>query len=208
MRFHAYIDKDFAIEKQEWVKPDGVDHLNVQFVPLTAEQVAEESGAVSGVEVVLTVSPGLPLGQFTQTLKLTSNLLQHEPIEMGVMGTAVSDISLAGSGVSADKLVVSMGTLDQGTEHQKTVYLLVKGPHRDTTSINIVSLEPTQLFQATLGEPLRDNPRIVRYPLTIVIPADAVPVARTADEAYAKIKLALTHPQVSEMTIRVRYTVK
>jgi hypothetical protein len=208
MRIHAFIDKDFQIEKHEWAKKESADHFSVEFKPLTPEQIAEEPGAVSGVELALTVAPGLPLGPFSQTLKLTSNLPTHDPIEIPVYATLVSDISLAGSGVSADKLVVNMGVLDQGREHKKTVYLLVKGPHRDSTTISIASLDPTQHFQAELGEPSRDNPKIVRYPLTITIPADAVPVARNSSEAYAKIKLALTHPQVSEMTVRVRYTVK
>jgi hypothetical protein len=208
MRFYAFLDQDFRIEKHEWALQDTADRLKVEFVPLTSEQLAQEKGAVAGVEIVLSISPGLPLGPFQQTLKLTSNLTGHEPMEMVVVGNVVSDISLIGSGVYADKLVVSMGNLDQGKVHSKTVYVLVKGPHRDETGVRIDSTDPTQHFAATLGEPLRDNPKIIRYPLTITIPADAPPIARSGDEAYAKIKLAFTHPQVTEMTVRVRYTVK
>ncbi len=208
MRFYAFLDKDFRIEKHEWVRPEGADHLKVEFVPLSPEQLAQEKGAVGGVEVVLSISPGLPLGPFNQTLKLTGNLRGHEPMDIGVTGNVVSDISLVGSGVHADRLVVSMGNLDQGKEHSKTVYVLVKGPHREETAVRIESTDPAQHFAATLGEPLRDNPKIIRYPLTITIPADAPPIARSGDEAFAKIKLAFTHPQVTEMTVRVRYTVK
>jgi hypothetical protein len=208
MRFYAFLDKEFKVEKHEWVNPAGADRLSVEIVPLTPEQLTQESGAVAGVEIVLTVAPGLPLGPLHQMLRLTTNLPGHEPMEMAVTGTVVSDISLVGSGVLSDKLIVNLGTLTQGKEHQKTIFVLVKGPHREATAVKIESLDPQQFFHAALGEPLRDNPKIVRHPLTITIPADAVPVARNGDEAYARIKLGLTHPQVSEMTVRVRYTVK
>jgi hypothetical protein len=208
MRFYAFLDQDFRLEKYEWVRPEGADRLQVEFVPLSPEQLAEEKGAVAGVEVVLSIAPGLPLGPFNQTLKLTGNLRGHEPMDMVVTGHVVSDISLVGSGVHADRLIVSMGNLNQGTEHSKTVFVLVKGPHREETNVRMESSDPTQHFVATLGEALRDNPKIIRYPLTITIPADAPPVARNGEEAFAKIKLAFTHPQVTEMTVRVRYTVK
>ena len=63
-------------------------------------------------------------------------------------------------------------------------------------------------FKATLGEPNRDNAKIVRYPLTVEVPANATPVSRAADGAYALVHLTTTHPDVKELTIKVRYIVK
>jgi hypothetical protein len=63
-------------------------------------------------------------------------------------------------------------------------------------------------FSAKMGEPNRDNPKIVLYPLTIEIPANATPVSRAADGAYALIHLTTTHPDVKEMTVKVRYIIK
>lgn len=208
MRIHTYRDHELAIEKYQWLNPDGTDHFEVSFVPLTAEQIAEEKGAYSGVEVVLVVLPGLPLGQLSQTLRLTTTLPDREPVEIPVAGTIVSDVTLVGGNVSADRLLVNMGTLEHGAEHKKTVYLVVKGPFRDETGLRIESVDPAQEFEAAIGEPIGDNPKVVRYPLTLVIPASALPVARNSDETSAQVKLAITHPQVKEMTIRVRYVLK
>jgi hypothetical protein len=207
-RIHTYRDRQLAIERHEWLRPEGVDHLEVTHEPLTPEQIAEETGAFHGVEVTLTILPGLPLGPLAQTLKLNTNLAGHEAIELPVDGNLVSDVSLVGSGVIADKLLINLGTFDRTAEFRRTVYLLVKGPYRDETGLRIESQEPQHEFQATLGEPIRNNPKIVRYPLSIVLPPSSSPAVRTSEETYARIKLAITHPQVKEMTIRLRYTVK
>jgi hypothetical protein len=208
MRVHTYRDHDLAIDKHEWLGTEGVDHLEVSFVPLTPEQVAQEKGAYSGVEVVLVIQPGLPLGRLAQTLRLTTNLPNRDPVEIPVMGTIVSDITLVGGNVSADQLRVNMGTLDHGAQHTKTVFLVVKGPFREQTTLQIESVTPAQEIEARLGEPIGDNPKVIRYPLSLVISASAVPVVRNSDETFAQIKLAITHPQVKEMTIRVRYVLK
>jgi hypothetical protein len=208
MRVHTYRDRELVIKSHEWLRPDGVDRFEVTYTPLTPEQIAEEPGAFHGVEVALTIQPGLPLGPLAQTLKLHTNLPNHEAIELPVFGNVVSDVSLFGSGVVPDRLLVNLGTLTAGSETRRTVFLVVKGPYRDETQLTIESREPQNEFEATLGEPMRDNPKIVRYPLSIVVPASAPPAVRTSNETFAKVKLAITHPQVKEMTIRLRYTVK
>ena len=208
VRIHTYRDRKVSIVKHEWAKPESADHFEVSSAQLPPEEIAKESGAFDGVEVTLTILPGLPLGPLAQTLKLTTNVEGHEAIEIPVMGNVVSDVSLVGSGVYLDKLLVNLGTHTHGSEHKKTVYLVVKGPYREETGLAIESLEPEHEFEATLGEPIRDNPKIIRYPLTIVLPATTTPVVRTSDETYAQLKLAITHPQVKEMTIRLRYTLK
>jgi hypothetical protein len=107
-----------------------------------------------------------------------------------------------------ERLLVNLRTIPHGAGAKRTVFLGVKGPFRDQTTLKIESLDPQQDFLATLGDAIRDNPKTVRYPLTIEIPASAPPVARNGDPNYAKIKLSTTHPQVKEVVVNVRYIVK
>jgi hypothetical protein len=88
------------------------------------------------------------------------------------------------------------------------VYIVVKGPHRADTKLELVSVEPSQDFQATLGERVTENQKVDRYPLLLEVPASAAPVARTAPETFARVKFAITHPQVKELVVQVRYIVK
>ena len=52
------------------------------------------------------------------------------------------------------------------------------------------------------------DPKIVRFPLTIEVPAGATPASHAAEGAYGLINLTTTHPDTKEMTIKVRYVVK
>ncbi|MEX2173705.1 MAG: DUF1573 domain-containing protein [Pirellulaceae bacterium] len=205
MRIHAYRATDLAIADTEWIKDDAVDHFQVATRPLTAAELAEEEGATSGVELTVKIASGLRLGPLSQRLKVTTNLENHDALEIPLVGNVVSDISVFGPGVIPDKLLVNLNTVPRQLGIKRTVFLTVKGPHRETTRLKIEKVVPEQEFRATLGEPTGE--RLIRYPLTIEIPPSSTPVARNAEETYAKIKLSVTHPQVKEMTVRVRYAV-
>jgi hypothetical protein len=208
LRVFAFRGNELSVVNHTWAKPEYVDHMDVSFEPLSAEELASRKGSTAGLAIVLRVKPGMPLGPIAQTLRVAFNLANHDPLEFPIQGTVVSDIGLSGPDVNSQRLLVNMGTLQSGVAARRTVYVIVKGPYRDQTRLQLVGVEPQRDFAATLGEPLRDNPRLDRYPLSIEIPATAVPVARTADETYARVKFQVTHPQVKEMTVLVRYVVK
>jgi hypothetical protein len=102
---------------------------------------------------------------------------------------------------------VDLPTFTRAEGQKQTVFLFVKGPYRDQTELRIASVEPAAEFTAQLGPPNRDNPKRVRYPLSIEVPPNATPVSRMSQGAFAQIRLATTHPDVKELTVRVRYVV-
>jgi hypothetical protein len=207
LRVFAFKASELKVIDHHWIKPDHADHLQVSFEPLTRAELDSQK-AVSGLAVVLKVQPGLPLGPISQVLKITFDLPDRDPLEIPLFGTVVSDVSLAGPGVTPSRLLVNLGTIQAGTTAKRTAYIMVKGPYRSETTLKLASVNPDHDFQATLGEPLRDNPKLDRYPLTIDIPATATPVARTGDENFAQIKFQVTHPQVKELLVKVRYIIK
>jgi hypothetical protein len=141
-------------------------------------------------------------------LKINFNIPDQEALEIPLFGNVISDVSIAGPGVTGTRLLVNLGTIPTGSPCKKTVFVTVKGPYREQTSIKLVGVTPDNELQATLGAPLRDSPRLVRYPLTIELSPATRPVARTADENFGHINFQVTHPQVKELNIKVRYIVK
>src|SRR5262249_37960584 len=140
------------------------------------------------------------------TISVTTNQ-SSEPQTVRVIGNVASDILLMGPNLVREKSLVSLGAITQATGKKHTIYLIVKGPHRDDTQVEIQSFEPTTDFSAKLGEPIHDSARTIRYPIVIEIPAGAAPVTRM-DGAYAQIHLTTTHPEVKELNVKVRYIVK
>lgn len=209
LNLFAFRGDKLEVVKHEWTKPETAEKFDVSYRSLSAEEFSAQPDVVAGVEVTIKVRPGLPLGEFTQDLKLTTSFFPElAPIEIPIIGNVVSDISIAGPRVVADRFIVGLGTVPRSTGAKSTVYLIVKGPYREETKLQLESVTPSGEFTATLGEPQRDNPRVVRYALTIEIPPGGTPVSRLDDASWAAIHLSATHPQVKSLKINVRYVVK
>ncbi len=206
LRLFAYKSPELKVLSHSWAKPETAEFLDLSIEPTPAEDLPEN--VASGVTLVLQTKPGLPLGQLSQTLKISTNVNPDEPLEIPVEGSVASDISLLGPGVKPEHIFVDLKTIERGVGAKQIVYVIVKGEHRDTAEVKIASVTPTEQFSAVLGDADRSNPKLVRYPLTIEVPPDAQPIIRAARDTYARIKLDIEHPVVKEMEIRVRYVVK
>ncbi len=118
-----------------------------------AEPMNREPKAKAGLKVNIELKPGLPQGDFEDTLNITTNQ-GSEPLTVKVIGNIASDLLLMGPNVFRERSLVNLGAFPQKDGKKHTVFLLVKGPHRDDTKISIESIEPTKEFSATLGEPI------------------------------------------------------
>jgi hypothetical protein len=180
--------------------------LSVSFAPLTSEELAKEPRAKDGVKMTVEVKPGLPQGDFDGTISVTTNQ-SSDPVTVKVIGNIASDILLMGPSVVRERMLVTLGAVPQKDGKKLTIFLLVKGPHREDTKVEIASVEPTVDFSVKLGEPIRDTSKTIRYPIVMEVPPGAAPVTR-GEGNYAKIHVKTTHPEIKEMTINVRYVVK
>lgn len=206
VKIHAYRDADLKIEKHELLTADQAAWFNISFAPLSPEELAKEPRAQAGVLLSIELKKGLPIGSIDQSLKITTNQNRESPLTIRILGDVASDISLVGPG-QPEKLFLELPTFMRSEGHKQTVFLMIKGPYRDQTTLQIASVEPAAEFSAKLGEPNRDNPKRVRYPLSIEVPPNATPISRLSAGAYATIRLTTTHPDVKELTIRVKYVV-
>lgn len=206
VNIYAFRDTELKIEKHDFSNPSLAKHFDISFAPLSTDELAREPNAKGGQKMTVEVKPGLPQGDFSETISITTDQ-NPEPLSVRVIGNIASDILLMGPNVTRAKLLVSLGAISQKVGKKHTVFVLVKGPHRDDTKVQIESVEPASEFSAKLGEPIRDSAKIVRYPITIEVPAGATLVTRM-EGSYATINVTTTHPEVKELNIKVRYVVK
>lgn len=206
VNIYSYKDADLKIESHDISSVKAGNHLSVSFSPLTSDDLAREPNAKGGQKVTVEVKPGLPQGDFDASISVNTNQ-SAEPLTIRVIGNIASDILLMGPGVVREKLLVTLGAFSQKEGKKQTIFVIVKGPHRDDTKVEIESYEPMDDFSAKLGEPIRDSAKTIRYPIVIEIPPGAAPVTR-GEGNNAKIHVKTTHPEVTELDIKVRYVVK
>lgn len=204
----GFRDEPLTVDRWEWTDPKAADFIEVLTAPIPRDQLPQEPGVGSGVEITANIKPGAPIGSIDQTLRVWTNLQPETPLEIPVAVQVVGDIRLAGPGTAADRWLVVAPTVDSATGLKHTVFINVKGPHRAETQLKLVGVEPATDFQAKLGDPIRENERVDRYPLTIEIPPGAAPVSRLSAGSYAQIRIETTHPVIQDFTVNVRYVIK
>jgi Protein of unknown function (DUF1573) len=204
----SHRDQELKITKQTWQDSPSKDFLEATFSPLSQDEVFRH-GAKGGLTMRVSLKPGLPLGVTNQTVTLRTNYEGIEPQVIPVTIRIVGDISVLGPRVPSGSTSVALGSIDQNVGMTHTVYLHIKGPHRDMTDVQIESIEPASLL-ATLEKPLTDSPAVKRIPLKIEVPA-GVPLGNflgTDNSKTGKIVLKTTHPDIKQIVIPVLFVVR
>jgi hypothetical protein len=209
IRVFAYLRDDLQVEKHELRDAALSKYFQVEITPLTKETLAEEADAKSGVEVAVTIKPGLPLGKLSQAIRLHTNFPEQPPLEIPFNGQLLGDITLAGPQTNADTNTINLGTLEPGQGAKVSAFLLIKGPHRDATQLKIATVQPAFL-KVELGSEVRDNPKFVRVPLTVELPTSAPPgnFLGVNENAIGTIDLETTHPTAPTLRLKVKFLVK
>ena len=197
------------VKSHRWTKPHLAEFFEVRFEPMTSGALAKE-GRKSGISVIVTLKPGMPLGTIDQGLELTTNLAPAvPPLTIPVQGSITGDITLIGPGVTSSLRTVDLGDVKQNVGLKRQVSLVLKGPHRDTTQIQVARAEPSSL-QVSLGEALRPNENVRIYPLVIEVPTGAALGAynRANEGRTGRIILKTTHPDLPEYDLTVIFVVR
>ena len=212
LRVYAYQDDDLQVVDAQFGMEQNADVFEVRSAPLTAEQLAEEPNAKSGVLVTVIVKPGLPVGPFHQLLRLSTSATRAEELELPIEGNIVSDISIVGgSNFESIRSLLSLGVVSRTRGSRYPLHVLVKGPYRDEVQLEVAEIDPEDGLRATVSAPRSVNEGIVRiFPLTVEVPPGSPAVNRLGSEQgrLGRIRIRTNHPEVPELMLYVRFAVE
>ena len=205
----SHRDEELKIVKYDWENTEAKNFLEATFTPLSPA-AAVAKGAKGGMTMRVVVKPGLPLGVTKQAIMLTTNYQGIEPQTVNLEIRVAGDITVVGPKVRDGTTVVTLGTVDQKAGLTHTVYLYIKGPHRQMTDVQIASIEPAGSLMATLEPELTDSPNVRRIPIKLEVPAGA-PLGNylgTDNSKTGRITLKTNHPQIKQIVIPVLFLVR
>ena len=199
-------EDQFEMERFRWTNVDLEDYLEVEARPLTAEELEDAYGALSGYHCEVTVRPGLPMGSFKSELGVQLN--GDRAVNVAVRGNVVTDIRVVGGGYRDRLNRLDLGMVPaEGTKRK--LMILAKGIHSEGLQFRVDDIVPPVL-SATVGEGQSLNDGAVwNYPLEIeVLPSD-VPINHLISSAQAPVtlKLLTNHPTVPEIVIDVSFAI-
>ncbi len=207
---YAYLDEPLEIVDFQLSNAKTAEYFDVDFSmpPLSAEQLAKEPEARSGRTLKVTVKPGLPLGRFRQTIQLRTDLDPAREVEIPVMGTVVSDISVYGDRWDETYGLLTIGTVasEKGAEAHLTV--IVRGPHRQDVKFEVAEVFP-DFLEVEAGERLSTG-AVKLIPVTIRIPAGSPQANHVGSDQgrVGRVLINTNHPKVPQLRMLVRFAVK
>jgi len=173
--------------------------------PLDATEVASTKGATGGFQITADIRPGLPIGSVRQTIKAVFRMPEEVTVEIPVEGSVTGDLALAGTSWDSSREALRLGTVSSRSGAKTSLFLTVKGPHREKVRPVVRQVVPESL-EVVVGEgkPVGSG-TVIRIPLSITIPPDSPPANHlcSPQAPAGKIVLDTGHPDSPELTIPV-----
>jgi hypothetical protein len=185
--------------------PQAARFFSLATPPLSAEEIAAETGATGGFRIDVEIKPGLPLGRLRQTITARFRMPEDVTAEIPLEGTVGGDLVLAGPGWDSSRQALMLGTVSGTAGFKTRIFLSAKGPHREAVRPTVEETVPDTL-EVTIGEgsPVGSG-SVIRIPIEIAIPPGSRGVNHICSEQApaGRIVLATGHPDSPTLSISV-----
>ena len=192
-RSHALEILDYKLSDQNLEK-----FFQVTLKPLAKVELPVCSDVQSGVLLTVAVKPGLPQGEFQQTILLRTNLPSAPALSVSVKGAVGGEITVVGEGWNAELGILTLGIVGSKSGAQRRLILVAHGPQCREVKFKPVRVDP-DLLKATVGETLSiAGGAISQTPLLIRIPPGSRPANHLGSDQgeLGQIVLETNHPHM------------
>lgn len=205
----GYVDTPLQVTGFELADKKTADLFEIQTQPIKPDVLAKEAGAKSGVQLSVTVKPGLPVGAFKQTIHLNTNLEGAPHHDLEVSGNVVSDLAIVGARWDEERSLLGIGTVNSKEEVSRRVILVARGKYRDQVNLKVAEVWPDYL-KVELERPTVVGESLRQFPIVIRIPKGTPPANHLGSEAAqtGRIVLETNHPEAPKLLIRVAFAVE
>ncbi|MCP4189574.1 MAG: DUF1573 domain-containing protein [Planctomycetaceae bacterium] len=206
LMLYGYRDDDLEVEQVEFLKAGTAEFFEASVQPLDSEQLAREPGAKSGAAITVTLKPGVPIGTFSQRIRLRTNQAELEPIDLPVQGSIVGNISVFGAGLDRQTGILEMGVLTGKQSHQRKLFVVARGADSAGVELKVVETDPAEVLEASFDEPTVAG-GLKRYPLSIRIKPNGEIVDRTGSKVgpLGRIVIESNRPDSPKLNLYVSF---
>lgn len=205
----SFRETGVEVARVEMADSSSGEHLRAEVDARSDSSPSE--GFVADQRIVIQVLPTMPLGDFSQTLRVHLNRDGLGIIDVPITGRVVGNISLLGGGYNNASGIWDLGTLAGDTVHEKKLWIFVKGANADAVEMKIRGLDPDDVLEADVQKfPSPENAPLARHQLTLRIRPTGAVVNRLGYQQgeLAQVTLETTHPDVPELRIPVAFALE
>jgi Protein of unknown function (DUF1573) len=210
VRVLAYRPEKLQFHDAEFVEETIRNRFAYSLHDVPSEEIAKYPDAQNGIDVVIKILPGLPMGPFRQTLRFVTSYEEFNTLEIPISGVCASDISIIGRKYSPDRQLLHWGVIDGAKGDRCELIALVRGGYRAGFEIALAASDPPNLFRVEVGEGTPHG-SVTKVPITIHIDPGHDPVSRLAgktNDDYGRLDFRTNHPDAPTLTIFVQFGIK
>lgn len=196
----SFLTSSFEISAVE----SSSEFVTVTYQPFD-EQRLKETQSKSGYDLTCTVSPQMPAGSFTETVKLKLSLTEAPYVVLSISGTRTGPFQIIGAGWAQGKHTLHMGRCKSSDGKKFQLSLFATPPANGTLEFG----EP-QVTPPILNVKVVHDPAFVsaggrqRYHLNFEAPPGVTPGRWQGDTAI-KVTLPCNYPGVESLHLSVEF---
>ncbi|MBB74085.1 MAG: hypothetical protein CMJ75_06180 [Planctomycetaceae bacterium] len=211
VQLFAFRQPGLEVSRVSFADQESASYFDIKIDPLTKDAI-DAQAADHGLKVQIVVKPGLPLGKLSQQILLEMPLGDKPIFQIPVTGTVVGDIAILGPkqfDSEENRLVVGRVRSAEGAKI--TLQVLVKGPHKAQTQLNVQRIDPPDVLRATIGESKetrKGGPLL--FPLNLEIPTNSPSVNHLDGDQTNPVRVVIdtTHPHAKRIQLLVEFVVE
>jgi hypothetical protein len=201
----AYFSDDLKVLSHSFSDAATAEYFELATAPLPKDQLPAE--AMSGIDATIKLKPGLPVGSFTQTLQLKTNVEEEPETTVSIKGDVAGAVNIIGKGWEHDLKHLDIGTVPQSQGAKRTVFILIHGDVKD------LKLDPPEVDEPVLKVSygaLVDVKQgtLVKLPVDIEIPPGVPLVNHLGGKGkLAQIIIPSNKPALGRVKLSVKFAV-
>jgi hypothetical protein len=207
VQLFSYFSEGLEIVEHGFTNADSAKYFEIALAPLAAGQLAE--GIKSGLELKVTIKPGLPLGSFKQRIRLKTNLPEDAEHEIGISGTVVGPVSVTGTGWNSEFGVLAIGHVNRDEGAKRKLNLWIRGKQFRGLKLQPPQVKPEalQVTYEKISE-LNDG-AVTMIQLTIEIPKGTPSMNHmgSGQGKWAEITIPTDNAELPPVKIMVQFAV-
>jgi hypothetical protein len=207
VRLTAYFSDHLEIVSPSFADASTAEFFDMEILPVPKDELDAE--AQSGLDLIVKVKPGLPVGSMSQTLKFTTNLPDEPETTIPISGDVVGAVTVSGKGWDRESGYLQLGQVRQSEGAKRTVYVIAHG-----TDLTGLKLDPPEVAESALRvtygkiAELKEG-TVIRLPVHIEVPAGSPLVNHMGGKQarLAEIVIATNKPTLGRVKISVKFAV-
>jgi hypothetical protein len=209
VRLLAYFTDQLEIKEQSLADASTSEFFDIKTTAIPKADLGKE--VKSGIEVTVTVKPGLPVGPIGQTLHLITNLAEEPELTIPVSGEIVGAVIVNHKDWDREKGYLQIGHVKQLEGAKRVLILIARGNDLEGLELKPPEINDPDAIKVNYGNVVAMKAgSVYRVPVTIEIPPGSPLVNHLGGSAESRpgtIVIPTNKPALGSIKLSVRFAV-